>query len=424
MHPVFHASHSSAFIRGAMFLALFAASFAQAQVAIKGKTVYTMSDAKTITDGVVVITDGKIAAVGKAADVKIPDGYKVIEGAVVTPGLIDGRGTVGVSGIFNQKQDQDQLERSSPVQPELRGIDAYNPNDPLVAWVRSLGITTVHTGHAPGELVSGQTCIVKTTGKTVDQAKVVETATVAATLGPWAEKPAPASPGTRAKMIAMLREELIKAQEYLKRGEMTAPPLLPPKDGDKKEEPGRSLHTEALVRVIKREIPLMVTANRSQDISGALRIAKEFNIRIILDSASEAYMLIDELKAANVPVIIHPTMFRMLGEMENMSMETCAKLIHAGIPVAMQSGFESYVPKTRVVLFEAAIAAANGCTFEEALSTITTQPAKILGIAERVGQLKVGMDGDVAIFDGDPFEYTSHCIGVVIDGAVVSDAVK
>ncbi len=117
-------------------------------------------------------------------------------------------------------------------------------------------------------------------------------------------------------------------------------------------------------------------------------------------------------------------MFRMFGEMENESFETAAKLKHAGIPIAMQSGYEDYVPKTRIVLFEAAIAAANGLTFEEALDTITIGAAKILGIDARVGSLAPGKDGDVACYDGDPFEYTSHCTGVVIDGKVVSEVVK
>jgi imidazolonepropionase-like amidohydrolase len=126
----------------------------------------------------------------------------------------------------------------------------------------------------------------------------------------------------------------------------------------------------------------------------------------------------DEIKAAGVPIILHPTMFRMFGEMENLSFETASKLRAAGIPVAIQSGYEEYVPKTRVVLLEAALAAANGLTFDQALATITSNAAKILGIEARVGALKVGMDGDVAMYDGDPFEYTSHCTGAVINGKV------
>jgi imidazolonepropionase-like amidohydrolase len=108
------------------------------------------------------------------------------------------------------------------------------------------------------------------------------------------------------------------------------------------------------------------------------------------------------------------------GEAENVSMETASVLRKAGIPVALQSGHEGYVPKTRVVLFEAALAAANGLTFEEALATITIDAARILGVADRIGSLQSGRDADVAVFDGDPFEYTTHVTGVVVDGQVVS----
>ncbi len=397
---------------------LLSCSLTNAQVAIKAKTIYTMTTPgqAPLLDGVIIITDGKIAAIGPAASTPVPQGYKLITGAVATPGLIDARGTVGVSGILNQRQDQDQLERSAPVQPELRAIDAYNPNDPLVAWVRSLGVTTIHTGHAPGELISGQTCIVKTAPGTIDQNVLVETATVAATLGPWGQRAGNAAPGTRAKMVAMLREELTAAREYDKKGGQVPLPGSP--ESEQKTPPARNLRTETLVRVLKKQVPLMVTANNAQDIASALRLAKEFEFDLILDSASESYLMIPELKAAGTPVIIHPTMFRMFGEMQNMSLETCGKLINAGINVSMQSGFEVYVPKTRVVLFEAAIAAANGCTFEQALATITTQPAKLFKIDDRVGSLRIGLDGDVAVFDGDPFEYTTHCTATIINGQI------
>ena len=117
-------------------------------------------------------------------------------------------------------------------------------------------------------------------------------------------------------------------------------------------------------------------------------------------------------------------MTRAFGEHENLSFTTASKLVAAGIPVALQSGYESYVPKTRVVLFEAAIAAAHGLKFEQALATITIGAAKILGVDNRVGSLEVGKDGDVALYDGDPFEYTTHCVGCVIDGKVVSEVVR
>lgn len=393
---------------------------AVAQVAVKAGTLYTMAG-EPMTNAVVVITDGKIAAIGPAATTAIPAGYETLEAAVVTPGLIDVRCTVGVSGIANQKQDQDQLESSSPMQPELRAIDAYNPLDPLVAYLRSYGITTVNTGHAPGELISGQTAIFKTRGNTVEEALVVSEAMVVATIGPGASRPGGA-PGTRAKTIAMLRDQLLKAQAYQRKLEKPADSsTTDSKDGNDKNDRARDLRLETLVRVLKGELPLAVTAHRAQDIAALLRVAKEFNIRVILDGGAEAYILLDELKAAGIDVMVHPTMARGYGEMENKSAETAKKLQDAGIRIAIQGGFESYVPKARVVLFEAGVAAGQGnMGMPNALRAITIDAAKILNIDTRVGSVEVGKDGDLALYNGDPLEYTTHCVGVIIEGEVVS----
>lgn len=391
-------------------LSLLAPAPAPGQTAVRAKTLHTMSG-PAIQDGIVVMRDGKIVAVGPAATTPIPDGYRVLEAAIATPGLVDAHSTVGLSGLLNYEHDRDQIDRSEAMQPELRAVDAYNCRDRLVEFVRSFGITTLHTGHAPGELISGQTMIVKTTGATVEEATLVETATIACTLGPRAQRGG-GGPGTRGRMMAMLREQFIKAKEYARKQDTAA-------EGEK---PDRNLRLETLARVIRGDLPLMVTAYRAQDIVSALRLAKEFNIRIWLDGAVEAYLVLDEIKAAGVPVILHPTMMRASGELENLSFETAATLRKAGIPIALQSGYEDYVPKTRVILLEAAIAAANGLTFDEALRTITIDAARILGIDARVGSLEIGKDGDVALFDGDPFEYTTHCVGVVINGQVVSEA--
>jgi imidazolonepropionase-like amidohydrolase len=392
-------------------------SSAQAQLAVRGKVVHTMAG-PPITDGVVVIQDGKISAIGVASQIAVPQGFRTIEAAVVTPGLIDAHSTVGFSGILNQPHDQDQLEHSSPVQPELRAIDGYNAQEDLIEWVRSFGVTTIHTGHAPGELISGQTLIAKTTGRTAADAVIVDARAVAATLGLSAQKTGGKSPGTRGKSMAMLRAEFIKAREYKEKRDRAAAA------GEKAEPTSRDLRMETLVRVLDGEQPLLVNVQRAQDIASALRLAKEFNFKLWLDGADEAYVLIDEIKAAGVPVIIHPTMTRAFGEHENLSMETAAKLVAAGVPVALQSGYEAYVPKTRVVLFEAGVAAANGLSFDQALRTITIDAAKILGIEARVGSLEVGKDGDVALYDGDPLEYTTHCTGTVINGRVVSETVR
>jgi imidazolonepropionase-like amidohydrolase len=380
-------------------------------LAIRGDVVHTMAG-PAIRDGVVLLENGKVRQVGPAAEVAIPPGVRVLRGAVVTPGLIDAHTVVGLTGFLNQDQDQDQLDRGEPMQPELRAIDSYNPRERLLEWIRGYGITTIHTGHAPGALVSGQTMVVKTVGETVEEAALKPVAMVAVTLGddarPGDDKK---SPGTRSKAVAMLRGELVKAREYARKRDIP----------DAEKRPDRDLRREIFAAVLAGQLPLLVTVNRATDIDAALRVAAEFDIRIVLDSAAEAYLASDRIKAAGVPVIVHPTMRRAgMGETENIGFETAAKLRAAGIPVALQSGYERYVPKTRVALFEAALAAAHGLSTEEALATITIDAATILGVADRVGSLQPGRDADVAVFDGDPFEYTSHCTAVVIDGRIVA----
>jgi imidazolonepropionase-like amidohydrolase len=382
-----------------------AGSAAEKVVAIRGARIYTMAG-PPIADGVVVVRDGRITAVGPAAKIKVPSGAEVLEAAVVTPGLIDAHSVVGLAGYLNTAHDQDQLETSAPMQPELRAIDAYNAREPLIEWVRSHGVTTLHTGHAPGALISGQTLIAKTRGDTVEEAVIRPRAMVAATLGEDALVDGGKPPGTRSKAVAMLRAELIQAREHQAKAARE----------DESKRPDRDLRLEVLGEVLSRELPLLVTAYRQQDILSALRIQEEFGVDLVLDGAADAPLVLEELRKAGVRVILHPTMLRPGGEAENASMETAALLAKSGIPFALQSGYEAYVPKTRVVLFEAAIAAAQGLGFEGALASITLDAAKLLGIDDRVGSLEVGKDGDLALYDADPFEYTSHCVGVVIEG--------
>jgi imidazolonepropionase-like amidohydrolase len=372
-------------------------------LAVRGETVYTMAGA-AIPDGVVLIDGGKIVAVGPADRVSIPLGVTTLRAKVITPGLIDAHTVVGLSGYLNQPHDQSQLETSSAVQPELRAIDAYNPRERLIEWVRGFGVTTLHTGHGPGALVSGQTMVVKTRGETVEAAVFVPEAMVAATLGSDSAGVG-GGPGTLAKQISVLRTELIRAKERIA----------------KKEKPGADLRAAQWEGIIRGDIPLLVTAQRATEIGAALRLQKEFGFRLVLDGGAEAYLLTDPLKAAKIPVIVHPTMQRADGSSENLSFETATTLKKAGLLVALQSGYEGYVPKTRIVLFEAAVAAANGLSFEEALATITRDAAKLLGIDKRVGSLEVGKDADLALYDGDPFEYTTHCVGTVVDGVSVFD---
>ena len=385
-------------------------SFAQ-NLAVKGDMVYTM-DGKAIQNGVVLVKNGKIEKVGNAST-NIPSGYTIHEAKVVTPGFIDAHSVVGLAGIFNQKHDQDQLETSSPIQPELRAIDAYNAREELVVYLRQMGITTVHTGHGPGALMSGQTLIAKTVGESVEEAVLKPEVMVAMTIGESVGNNFK-KPGTRSKGVAMLREAFIGAQQYAEKM----------KNKDASKRPARNLKNEAISKVLSGEMTALVTAQTSRDIMTALRLAEEFKFKMVIDGGAEVYKVLDEVKKSGFPVIIHPTMMRTYGDTKHASFETAAKVMAAGIPMAFQSGFEGYVPKTRVISFEAAIAMANGLSMDNAMKALTIDAAKILGIDKQVGSLSKGKDADIVLYDGDPFEYTSHVVKVIVNGKVVSDTKK
>ena len=385
---------------------VFLAGLAQAQTyAVKGERVYTVSG-RMIPNGVVLVKDGKIERVGTAAQVRIPVGYAVTEAVVVTPCFIDARNTVGISGYLNVPADQDQLERSSPFQPELRAIDAYNARERLVEYVRELGITTIHTGHGPGALASGQTMIVKTAGGTVNEVLIDSVTMVAFTLGTSVSGNY-SSPGTRSKQVAMLRAELLKAREYMA-----------------KENPVRDLKMDIMARVLRREVKALFTVQQATEIQSALRLQQEFGFDLVLDGAAEAYLMLADIQAAGVPVLVHPPMMRTYGEGRNATLTLASELHKAGIPFAFQAGFEGYVPKTRIVHFEAAIALQSGLPFDAALNAITLSSARILGIDARVGSLDAGKDADLALFDGDPFEYTTRTVAVMVNGSWVSNQAR
>ena len=410
---------------------LFASAGAFAQVvAVRGETVHTLAGSP-IQSGVVVVEAGKITAVGPAASVSIPEGARVLDAAVVTPGLIDVHSTVGLSGAYNSAigpvRDQDQLETSSPIQPELRAIDAYNAREELIEYVRRFGVTTLHTGHGPGALISGQTMIVKTTGDTVEEALVEPSKMLAVTIGRLDSDFQ--TPGTLSKGIAMLRGALLEAQEYRDKrreseeGADQGGDEDDRNDGDGGDEEGggsappRNLRNETLAAALDGELTLMVNANSATDIVSALRLQRELGFDMVLDGAAESYLVLDEIRAAGVPVFLHPARARI----PNKTFEIAKILRDAGIPFAVQTGHEGYVPKTRVLLFEVAHYAANGLSAEEALAAVTLDAARLLGIDDRVGSLEVGKDGDLVLFDGDPFEYTSHVCAVLIEGEVLSE---
>lgn len=386
-------------------LLVFCVAFGQ-DLVVRAETVYPVSG-PPITDGVVVVRSGKITAVGSANDVTIPDGFKVLRGAVAVPGIIDGLSAAGLTGAYNKGFDQDHREYGK-VMPQLRALDSYNGFDSLVGYLRQHGVTTVHTGPSPGQIVGARTLIAKTRAAGVAEVAIKPDNWLVFTLGDQAS-------GTNSRMgaAAIVRQALSAAVEYQLRRKL---PLA--------DRPATDLGKEALVQALQGQRQVVVHAHRVRDIRTALRIGEEFALKLVIAGGAEAYLMREELAAAKVPVLVGPVMLRTwnaAGESGNASFENAALLTQAGVQVGIMSGYESYVPKVRLVLWEAAIAGAYGLGFDGALRAVTLTNAEILGIDESVGSLEAGKDGDVAVFDGDPFEYTSHACAVIIQGVVVSE---
>jgi imidazolonepropionase-like amidohydrolase len=386
------------------------------KIALEGKVIHTLSHSGPLKDGVVLIADGKITAVGPHADVSVPDGYQRLSAAVVTPGLIDVHSVVGLAGVYNVTADQDQDEATNPNQAALRAIDGFNPDEPLLAYLLQHGVTVIQTGPGLQNPIAGQAGIFKTAGKTLEAMTVRFPSSMLFNLGEvpkqtYAEKKEP--PTTRMGTAALIRQALLAAQHYNTQQQDAAT------QEEEAKPPDRDLQKEALAQVVRGELPALFTAHRADDILTAIRIAKEFGLQLVLDAATEGYLITEAIQSAGVPVLVHPSMQRLGGpETLNTTLENAALLANKDILIAIQSGFEAYVPKTRVVLFEAAIALVNGLGFDRALQAITLNAAKILGIDDRVGSLEPGKDADAVLFNGDPFEYTSQVEAVVLNGQV------
>ena len=387
------------------------AAHAQDALVLKAAEVRTVSG-PTITDGAVVVVDGEITAVGPAAEIAIPPGAEVHEGAVLTPGLIDGWATAGLTGPENKGFDQDHAEQRAPVQPELRALDGYHPADPLVGWIRGFGVTTINAGPSPGQPVSGRTLLTSTAPAPAGSVAYVDDAFVVFSLGEQPKRRfGDEGAASRMGSAALIRQTLAAAQEYQQRRQLRGAERAPV-----------DLGMEALVDLLNGQRRALFHAHRADDLLTALRIAEEFELDIVLAGGAEAWLVRDQIAEAGVPVLIGPVMSRSWrsGEQRNSSFAAAGLLADAGVPVAFMSGYEGYVPKVRVVLWEAAVAGANGLGAERTLEALTLAPAKILGIDDRVGSIEVGKAADLVLFDGDPFEYASHACLVVIAGQILS----
>lgn len=398
--------------RTTLLVACLAAAAANAGgIAVTGERVYTMAGAP-LEPGIVLIEDGRIERVGEAGEVSVPNGYERMNAAIVTPGLIDTRTVVGLAGAFNVIADQDQDEKTGSNQAALRVADGYNPSEALVAWVNRHGVTTMQVGPGRANVMAGQAIIVKTHGERLGDVLVRAPSSVIINLGQtvkqtYAEQNQ--EPLTRMATARIVRDAFVGARNY--RDALASA---------KKRDPAeRNLAHEALLPVLNGEIPATIMAHRADDIATALRLAREFDIRLVVDSGTEGYLMRDALLASGAPVLVHPALQRIVSqEMLNTSLENAALLHDAGIRIGFQSGVESYVPKTRVLLFEASVAHGAGLDFDATMTALTIEPARILDIDDRVGSLEKGKDADLVLFDGNPFEYTTHVTAVIVDGVV------
>jgi imidazolonepropionase-like amidohydrolase len=390
--------------------------------AVLADHLYTMADGTQGGPGLVLIRDGKIEAVRPGPRQQPPGGYTVLKAAFVTPGLIDADTTAGISGAYNIPADQDQDEATDPNTADVRTLDSFNPNERLLKVLNQYGVTTVQTAPGPRNPIAGRAGIFKTAGTgsapaTVEQLAVRQESAVVFNLGDnpkdtYGKKEK--APVTRMKTAEIIRHALADAKAYEEKWDKWK------KEGsDISKQPTRDMKLEALVPVVDGKLPAIFNAYRADDIDTAIRIGNEFHLRYMLASVTEGYLITDAIRRAGVPCLAGPVMQRFDSlETANATFENAAILKRAGIPVALMGGYEGYVPKNRILLFEAGVAAANGLGMEGSLRAVTADAAKILAIDDRVGSLAPGKDADVALFDGDPFEYTSHVLAVLVSGQV------
>jgi len=381
-------------------------------LAIIAGRVHTASKG-TIKDGAVAVKDGKITYVGPREGLPITPDMAVLTAASVTPGLIDPLASVPLSGEYNIPADQDSDEKSDPNGTDLRAIDAFNPREPLLRFLLEQGVTVVHAGPGRVNVIGGQTGVFRTHGSTAEEMTVRFPHALMVNLGVQPKTSYPGKlPSTRMGTAALLRVALTGAADYQRK-------LATAKEDAK---PDRNLKSEALTLALDRKIATVFCAQRADDLNTALRLGKEFNLKTVLAMAAEGYLVPDLIAAAKVPVIVHPTMQPVGGlETFNTYLGNASVLSDRGIRISIGSGFESYVPKTRLVRYEAAIAMVHGLGFEAALRSITLDAARTLEIDDRFGSIEVGKVADLVLYDGDPFEYATHVTHVVVDGSLVHD---
>jgi imidazolonepropionase-like amidohydrolase len=392
-------------------------------IAIRGATVYTMTGAP-IANGTVIIRGGKIAAVG--AKVDIPRGAEIVDatGKVVMPGLVDAMASIGFA-------PSDLNEASDPITPQERAFEAYNPYGTFGSGkpgplrneeALSGGVTSMYIAPADAALIAGQGAVVKTAGPNLDGVLLREPAAIDMALGEPPKKQARTQnrdPSTRMAEVAMIRQTLIKAQEYAANRKQN--PALP-----------RDLGMEALGRLLRKEIPARIQATSVRDMRNAIALSEEFGFDLTVDGAAAAVELKEMLVARKIAVVLgqvsHP--FVSNEEIPDRSdyppvdERTPARLVAAGVKTAIASfsrAFGSLAPAGtgKWLLLDAAIAAGYGMKDEDILRAVTIVPAEILGVSDRVGSLAPGKDADLLVLGGDPLSVKTWVERVYVNGELV-----
>jgi imidazolonepropionase-like amidohydrolase len=389
----------------AVFTLIMASSaLAAAPIVIVGATIHTMGPAGEIKNGVILIQDGTIRAVGTpGATIAIPAGATRIDaaGKVITPGLFDSLSRIGLVEVNQVDATADAGSDSDRITAALSVADALNPASSLIAINRIEGLTHALVAPEIGKtLIAGQAAVIELSGDLVLRSP----AAMFAVLG---ETGAEKAGGSRAGAILLLREALADARDW-------ADHRVDWEKGARRSYALSRLDLEALGPVIRGEIPLIVQAQRASDLLAALRFAKEEKLKLILAGADEGWQVAKEIAAANVPVLLNPLddlpgSFEALGA----TLENAARMKAAGVRIAFAT-FDAH--NARNLRQAAGNAVANGLPWNDALAAMTIEPAKIWGVADRLGSLEPGKEANLVIWDGDPLEVTSFPERVILHG--------
>ena len=376
--------------------------------------IMTMEDA-VIDCGYIQIKDDKIIAVGDMNSAPQDDNVLDLQGKTVYPGFIDAHCHMGMAEEGLDFEGDDLNEMTDPVSPHLRGLDAINPVNQSFPEAVDAGVTTVVTGPGSANAISGQFCAIKTYGKRVDKMVLREPVAMKFALGENPKKvynDKSETPMTRMATAALIREELSKAKRYLEDVQKAE------EDPEENDPPEFDAKKEALIPVLKRELKAHIHCHRSDDIFTAVRLAEEFELDYVLIHCTEGHLIADELKEIGAPVVNGPLMCtRTKPELLHASDKTPGILSKAGLQVAICTDYN--VIPIWMLPITAGYAVREGMDYMEALKAITINPARICGIEDHVGSVKVGKDADLLVYSQDPLTLAAKPDMVFINGKQV-----